>query len=158
MNNIRYLTPDFAVTSSLAAGDFAEAVALGFKAVINNRPDGEEGVELTGAEGARLAVSQGLHYRHLPASQLDLFTEEVVGAMAAVLSAQRGPILAHCRSGLRSAIVWAAASARMRPVEEVLGALHAAGFDLAFLRDELDKQADLARWSSAPARAACTVA
>jgi hypothetical protein len=60
-------------------------------------------------------------------------------------------VLAHCKSGLRSAIVWAAASARSQPVDCVLAALAAAGFELDFLRDDLEQQADRKRWLDAPA-------
>lgn len=57
-----------------------------------------------------------------------------------------GPILAHCKSGLRCAIVWAAAAARSTPVDDVLATLEQAGQDLDFLRDELDAQADRQHW------------
>ncbi|HEX7075926.1 MAG TPA: sulfur transferase domain-containing protein, partial [Hyphomicrobiaceae bacterium] len=91
-------------------------------------------------------------FRHIPAGKQDLFADHVVESMADALNALDGPVLAHCYSGLRSAILWAAASARSQPVDCVLAAVRKAGFDLDFLRDELEAQADRKRWlGSSPA-------
>jgi sulfide:quinone oxidoreductase len=146
MDAVTYITPRFAVTSALAQEDFAHVAASGFRAIINNRPDGEESVQLDARVSRVYAAREGLSYHHVPAPMTDIFTDPVVSAMATALAAETGPVLAHCKSGLRSAIVWAAALARSHPVEDVLGALQTAGFDLDFLRDDLDRQADRARW------------
>jgi len=146
MDEIIYLTPKFAVTSQLAAADFPQLAEIGFRAVINNRPDGEEESQLPGLEAARGALAAGLQYRAIPAAKLDLFTDPVVGAMESALDHLEGPVIAYCKSGLRSMIVWAAASARRRDVSDVLADLKSAGQDLDFLRDELDAQADRKHW------------
>jgi hypothetical protein len=44
--------------------------------------------------------------------------------------------------------VWAAASARTAPVDDILQALSAAGFEFGFLRDDLDAQAYRCRWQT----------
>ena len=146
MDKIVYLTPNFAVTAALGPEDFAEAALLGFKAVLSNRPDDEEPGQLTARQAAKHAWSAGLRYRHVPTSKHDVFTDEIIEGTADALVGLPGPVLAHCKSGLRSAIVWAAASARSQPVDCVLDALKTAGFDLDFLRDDLEAQADRARW------------
>lgn len=146
MKDIVYLTPDFAITGDLAPADFAAAASLGFKAILNNRPDGEEEYQLTGATEAELAWRAGLKYRFLPLDKHELFTDPVVEGMIHTIGELDGPILAHCKSGLRSAIVWAAASARTVAVDDVLAMLQNAGQELDFLRDELDAQADRHRW------------
>lgn len=153
MDKIVTITPGFAVTSAMAPEDFAHAAALGFRSIINNRPDGEDPRQLTGADEARFAAAAGLGYAHIPATKLELFSDAVVEPMQRAVADLEGPILAHCQSGIRSAIAWAAATARDEPVATVLARLEAAGFDLAFLHDDLDAQADRARWS-APARPA----
>ena len=61
-------------------------------------------------------------------------------AWAGPLDELEGPVLAHCASGLRSAIAWAAAAARSQPADCVIAALKSAGFDLAALREELEDQ------------------
>ncbi|MDX2259449.1 MAG: TIGR01244 family sulfur transferase [Hyphomicrobiaceae bacterium] len=139
---IIFLTPGFAVTDAATAADFAALAGQGFKAVINNRPDGEEAGQASATDEARRARAAGLGYRHVPASKLEVFTDRVVDGMADALEALEGPVVAHCKSGLRSAMVWAAAEARRAPVADILARLSNAGFDLEFLRDELDQQAD----------------
>ncbi len=149
MEKITYITPHFAVTSELSPADFKVAAELGFKAIISNRPDDEDGATLTGRDEAVLAWRAGMRFAHVPAAKLDLFTDNVVEGMADAVARFDGPILAHCKSGIRSAIVWAAAGSRTQPVDCVLTALEAAGFELDFLRDDLESQADRSRWVGA---------
>lgn len=150
MTKIIRITPGFAVAGQLDTDDFASVAALGFRSIVNNRPDDEERGQPTAADGEVAAHDNQLAYAYIPTTKHDIFTDAVVSAMAEVLNAQDGPILAHCKSGQRSAILWAAAAARTRPVAEVLDTLSAAGFDFGFLRDELDRQADYGRWSKEP--------
>lgn len=146
MPDIQFLTPRFAVTAALTESDLAAVAALGFKAVVSNLPDGEYDGQLTAKREAALAWRAGLKFRHVPATKHDVLTDEVVEGMAEALSSLEGPVLAHCRSGTRSAILWAAASARSQPVDCVLETLTKAGMDLDFLRDDLEAQADRRRW------------
>jgi len=140
MNKIAYITPDFAVTGYLEPADFAEAGALGFKAIISNLPDGESARHPSSAVEARLAAEAGLGFRHIPATKHDVFDDRIVEATGQALSELGGPFLAHCASGLRSALAWAAAAARSQPTDCVLAALKAAGFSLEAIRGELEEQ------------------
>ena len=143
MEKFVYITPGFAVAAQLDAEDFERAAKAGFKAIVNNRPDGEEEGQLPSHAAATLAWNAGLRYSHIPAGKLDLFSDAVVDTTEAAIADAGGPVLAYCKSGTRSAIVWAAASARGASVEEVLSLLAAAGFELDFLSDELEEQAAL---------------
>lgn len=138
LETIVYITPRFAVAGALAAEDFAAIARLGFRSIINNRPDGEEPDQLTGADEARLAAEAGLGYRFIPAAKLDLFSDGVVTAMQSALAELDGPVLAHCKAGMRSAIAWAAANSHHQPVDEVLEKVADAGFDFDFLRDDFE--------------------
>jgi sulfide:quinone oxidoreductase len=151
MDKIVYITPTFAVTGQLAAEDFAAAAALGFTAIVNNRPDGEEDGQLTSLAAAAHAQLAGLAYHHNPAGKLDLFSDRVVDSAASVLSINEGPILAYCKSGMRCSIIWAAAAARNQPVDDILFTLTTAGFDFDFLRDDLLEQASRSAATTAPA-------
>jgi sulfide:quinone oxidoreductase len=149
------LTPRFAATSALTEADFAEAKRLGFTAIVSNRPDGEEPGQLTAKQEAVLAWRAGLQFRHIPASKHDVFTDDVVTGMAEALAGLNGPVLAHCKSGVRSIITWAAASARSQPVDCVIDTLKAAGQDLEFLRDDLEVQANRKHWLGTSAALDC---
>jgi sulfide:quinone oxidoreductase len=146
MPQITSLTPAFGVADTLTPGDFASIAAQGYKAVISVRPDGEAPDQLTAKQEAALAWRNGLTFRHVPAGKLDLFADPVVEGMEEALRNLNGPVLAHCQSGIRAAIVWAAASARSQTVDCVIDTLTKAGFDLDFIRDDLDAQADRRRW------------
>ena len=144
--HLTWITPEFAVTSALAPADLATLAAQGISAIVSNLPDGEDDTQMTAKSEAAHAWRAGLIFRHVPASKHDLFTDVVVEGMGDALRALKGPVVAHCKSGLRSAIIWAAASARSQPVDCVLAALEKAGFDLDLIRDDLDSQADRKRW------------
>jgi len=140
VNKITYLTPYFAVTGALQPGDFAGIAAQGFKSVLSNLPDGESSKYPSAAEEAELAEGLGLGFRHVPAIKSEVFSDRVVAGVIMAVNEMEGPILAHCASGLRSAIAWAAAAARSQPADCVVAALKTAGFDLTAIRDELDEQ------------------
>ena len=142
MEKIVYITPEFAVAGQLDANDFSEIARLGFGTVINNRPDGEEDGQLHSDAAASLAWRSGLAYHYIPSGKLDLFSDPVVDAAEAVIAGSAsGKVLAYCKSGTRSAIIWGAVSARGLAVDEVLSLLTNAGFDFDFLSDEFEEQA-----------------
>lgn len=140
MNDITFITPQFAITGELGPSDYAELAARGFRTIINNRPDGESEGQLSARQHEEVARQNGLEYVHVPTTQREIFTDAVVGAMADAM-AKPGPILAHCKSGMRSSVLWAVVSARTAPVAEVLATLQSQQIDLSFLHDELEQQA-----------------
>src|SRR5690242_6417649 len=119
MNKLTHITPHFAVTGALQSADFALIAAAGFKSVLSNLPDGESAAHLTSREEAELAARAGLAFSHIPATKADLFTDGVVDGVRQAARDLPGPVLAHCASGLRSAVAWAAAAARLQPVDRV---------------------------------------
>lgn len=155
---LTWITPQFAVTSALTAADFAALAGEGIGSVISNRPDGEEVGQLSAKTEAGFAWRAGMLFRHVPAAKYDLFTDEAVEGMADALRGLKGPVVAHCKSGIRSAIIWAAASARSQPVDCVLAALEKAGFQLDSIRDDLDGQADRKRWLGVASALDCNTA
>ena len=109
----------------------AEAVpglaAAGVRLIVNNRPDGEEPGQPASAEIEAAARAAGLDYRHIPVGRG--FPAASVEAMAEAL--ERGPALAFCRSGTRSAWLWALARAsRGAPAETLVRQAAGAGYDL----------------------------
>ena len=144
MQRIARLTPALAVTGALVPEDFAEIARLGFKSVINNRVDGEEPGQLSSREETELARLAGLEYLYLPAAKHEVLDDHLVLPLAEALDAMPGPILLHCRSGLRSTIMWTALRIDEGAlVDEMIEAARAAGQDLTSLRDELADRAGL---------------
>jgi len=155
MNKITHITPCFAVTGALEPADFATAAALGFKAIVSNLPDGESSRHPTSNAEAKFAAEAGLAFRHIPATKHDVFGDRVVDGTSRALSELQGPVLAHCASGLRSALAWAAAAARGQPADCVIATLEAAGFDMAAIRGELEEQLGRPHAAQIPAALDC---
>lgn len=104
--------------------------------VVNNRPDGESPGQPAEAEIARRARELGLDYRYVPVVSGHFGAGEVE-AFREALDASRGPVVAFCRSGTRSAFMWAFTQAGERPGEEIIAAAAQAGYDLSALRGRI---------------------
>lgn len=64
---LQAIAPDICAAPQLTPEAMAEAAAMGFKSVINNRPDFEHGPDQpTSAAIQAAAEAAGLQYRHLP--------------------------------------------------------------------------------------------
>jgi uncharacterized protein (TIGR01244 family) len=85
----------------------AAAARAGFRSVINNRPDFEHGLDQpTNASIEAAARVAGLEYRFLPVSGTYQSPDEIA-AFARLLDELPRPILVFCRSGARSARLFA---------------------------------------------------
>jgi uncharacterized protein (TIGR01244 family) len=99
---LRQIDNDVFVAPQLDAAAMAEVARLGFKSVVNNRPDFEHGPDQpTSAQVEAAATAAGLQYRHLPVAGGYQSPEEVA-AMQALMAELPHPVLAFCRSGARS--------------------------------------------------------
>src|SRR6516165_6569099 len=76
-----------------------------------DRPDGEDPGQLPAAEARRIAEAQGIAYRFFPITAATLSRADV-DAFAAALRRAPVPVVAHCRSGTRSTLLWALARIR----------------------------------------------
>ncbi len=132
------LTPSYAVAPQIDPED-AEAIrAAGFTDVICNRPDEEVPPDLaTGAVEAALAAA-GVRFHVNPVHSGSL-TEAEVARQTAILAEAEGPVLAYCRSGTRSSIVWALGESGMSP-DEIIAAAARGGYDLSPYRSRLGQR------------------
>jgi len=127
------LGPGLSVTGRLDRSDFEELARAGARTIINNRPDGEDPGQLPVAEARRIAESHGLVYHHIPITAATLSRSDV-DAFAAALHNAPAPVVAHCRSGTRSTVLWALS--RMREGADPLWVIAEAarqGIDIANL-------------------------
>jgi uncharacterized protein (TIGR01244 family) len=139
----RRLTDTFYASPQIGLDEVAEAKALGVALIVNNRPEGESGDQVPGAEIEAASRAAGIDYVAIPVThagfshnQVDAFNEalERVGA-----NADGGKVLAYCRSGTRSTLLWALARAKAGESTEALAAAAAqAGYDTAPVRAMMD--------------------
>jgi uncharacterized protein (TIGR01244 family) len=98
------LSADVTVASQPDLSEFRDIAAEGYVALINNRPDGEDPTQ-PGSEAEEAAADEaGLAYAHIPMGPV---TESTVRHFQSVVKGAAGPVFVHCRSGTRSANLWA---------------------------------------------------
>lgn len=138
MSDFRQVTPTFWASPQIGLDDVQEAAARGFALIVNNRPEGESEDQVPGAAIAAAAAELGLGYSAIPVTHAG-FSEDQVEAMAAALREAGGPVLAYCRSGTRSTLLWALAqAAEGREPETIAAEAAVAGYDVAPIRPLLD--------------------
>jgi uncharacterized protein (TIGR01244 family) len=132
------LDETISVSAQIGLDDLLAASKLGFKAIINNRPDEEESGQIAGKELKLHAEALGMRYAHIPVTHAG-FSQLQIDEMVVALSRAGGPVLAFCRSGTRSTMLWALAQARLSQNPDMLSAKAAAqGYDLAPIQAMLD--------------------
>ncbi|WP_026987314.1 bifunctional protein tyrosine phosphatase family protein/NAD(P)/FAD-dependent oxidoreductase [Fodinicurvata fenggangensis] len=128
--NIRKIDDSLAVSPQIAVDDLPKLAAEGYRAVICNRPDGEGGDQPSFEEIERAARENGMEARYLPVDS-GLVRDENADDFAEAMRTLPGPVLAYCRSGTRSATLWALSEAKRRPLPEILGKTKTAGYDMS---------------------------
>lgn len=138
MSDFRQVTPSFWASPQIGLADVAEAQARGMTLIVNNRPEGEAEDQTPGTEIEAAARAAGLDYVAIPVTHTG-FSEEQVQAMAAALADTSGPVLAYCRSGTRSTLLWSLAQAKDgRAPDEIAAHAARAGYDVAPIRPLLE--------------------
>jgi uncharacterized protein (TIGR01244 family) len=125
-----------AICGQLQPRDMKDIATAGYMAVINNRPDGEAlfGQPRT-ADLKTAAEAAGLVFLDLPFAGPRASADQV-RALANLLAERPGKVVAFCKSGMRSSLLWAAAAiAQGRTADDVMGAAQRAGQNLEPVRE-----------------------
>jgi uncharacterized protein (TIGR01244 family) len=134
MTPFKPLETGFAVAPQISTADVAAAAAAGYRHIVNNRPEAEEPGQPTGDAIRAAAEAAGLGYTAIPVRPGG-FAPDQVEALAGLIEAGGGPFLAFCRSGTRSAMLWALArAARGAEPQALMAGAAAQGYDLGPLR------------------------
>jgi uncharacterized protein (TIGR01244 family) len=134
----RKLTTNIYAAPQIGLSEIAEAAALGVTLVINNRPEDESEDQTPGAEIEAAARAAGMDYVAIPVTHSG-FSEPQVEAMAAALEGATGAVLAYCRSGTRSTLLWALAESSQGGDPDALTNMAAkAGYDVSPIRPLMD--------------------
>ena len=132
------LTPSYAVAPQIDPADAAAIRAAGFTDVICNRPD-EEVTSDQAADAVEAALSAAGVRFHANPVRSGALTDAEVARQAAILAEAEGPVLAYCRSGTRSSIVWALGEPAMSP-DEIVAAAARGGYDLSPYKAQLGRR------------------
>lgn len=99
------LTPALSVRGQVHVHDLAALAAAGFKAILCNRPDGEAADQPAFAEIRTAAEALGIVAAHQPVVA-SAITDADAQAFADWIERLPKPVLAYCRSGMRSSTLW----------------------------------------------------
>jgi len=105
--NISRLTDACSVSQQIAPQDVAEIARLGYKAIVCNRPDGEDFGQPTAASISVECEANGIAFHNIPISKPGL-NAGMIEQFRDIVANSGGPVLAYCRSGQRSAVLWQA--------------------------------------------------
>lgn len=134
----RQLSASVYAAPQIGLPEVAEAARLGIALIINNRPEDESPDQVPGPEIEAAARAAGIAYVAIPVTHAG-FSEPQVTAMADAMAAATGPVLAYCRSGTRSTLLWSLAEAsKGASPAELAEAAAGAGYDLTPVRPLLD--------------------
>lgn len=102
---MKQVTDRFWVAPQISQVDIEEAKARGITTILNNRPDGEDPGQPAAAAHALIARENGIDYQHIPVVGGAIGREQI-DAFRQALAEAPGPVLAHCRSGTRSLVLY----------------------------------------------------
>jgi len=99
---ITKVTDEFSTAPQINVDDIVEVAKLGFKTIINNRPDAEGGDEQpTSAQLKAKAEALGLAYVHIPVIPNNI-TPNQIDAFTSAYNVATKPVLGFCRTGNRA--------------------------------------------------------
>jgi uncharacterized protein (TIGR01244 family) len=125
------------VAGQILPEDVTRAAGLGIALIINNRPDFEEEDQPEAALIEAATRAAGLDYVAIPVGPEGMDANHF-GAMAQALAQAEGPVLAFCRSGTRSSMLWALSQAFVgRDADTLAAQVRAAGYNPVMIEPTL---------------------
>lgn len=97
----------FSVSAQPSPQDVDLLAEQGFKTIINNRPDSEAQGQPAAAQVQAAAQKHGINYIHIPVTVDTISKDDVESFAQAYQNAER-PVVAHCGTGKRAYLLWAA--------------------------------------------------
>ncbi len=134
----RQITDSVYASPQIGLAEVAQAKAMGIARIVNNRPEGEGDDQTPGPDIEAAARAEGIDYVAIPVTHSG-FSQAQVDAMLEALDSAGGPVLAYCRSGTRSTLLWALARAKAGDSAQAIAARAAgAGYDVTPVRALID--------------------
>lgn len=122
MFQVKTIVPGkFAVAGQPAPQDLLTVAEQGYRTLISNRPDSEAESQPSAEVMRASAATHGLDYVHIPVTLGSISRRDIDAFQEAVESAPK-PVLAHCGSGKRAFLLWAAGEVlyHNRPADELV--------------------------------------
>lgn len=124
------ITDTLSVHAQITLKDIPALKKLGYRSIICNRPDGEGADQPSFKEIETAAKKAGLEAIYMPVVP-GRVADDDASKFGKVLAELPAPTLAYCRTGTRSATLWALSQAGKIEIPEILTAAKAAGHDMS---------------------------
>ncbi len=130
---ISKLTKEFSVAYQIEITDIKQIKEADFATIICNRPDGEVEEMADYDDIEMLAKELGMNCYYIPLANRHSVSEQMIAKTKAAINNSNGPVLAYCRTGTRSTILWALANPDCLSKQEVIAIAANAGYDISTL-------------------------
>lgn len=141
---IAILTPNVSVISQPEVADIAQLADRGYRSIIGNRPEGETADQPKWRDLKAAATARGMEAVQIPVVASTI-TEADVRKFVQALERLPKPIVAFCRTGTRSALLWALANQGNLSLDERIAIAAKEGYDLKPFRALLSRESTHAR-------------
>ena len=135
---VKKISPFISVSPQIYPVHVERLALLGFKTIINNRPDNETDDQPMEAELAEEAEKVGIEFVSIPVISGAL-TDQDIKDFGDSMDRVTGPVLAYCRSGMRSTSLWALYEARHMGSDAIIQFASTIGYDLSWQKEHLDE-------------------
>ena len=124
------ITETLSVSPQITVADVADIKKAGFRSIICNRPDGEGGDQPAFEEIEAAAKTLGLEacYQPVVSGRVE---DDDANSFGELVDRLPKPVLAYCRTGTRSVILWALSERTKRPLSHILERTKTAGYDIS---------------------------
>ena len=125
---MKTLTDKLYVAGQISVKDLDAIAEAGIKTIINNRPDGEMLMQPKTADLAARASELNISFHDIPVAGGQVLPGQKE-TFAEILEQSDGPVLAFCRTGTRSTMLWALSQVHSLSTEDILETALKAGYD-----------------------------
>ena len=134
---IKRISPFLSVSPQIHPVHIARIASLGFRTIINNRPDKEKTDQPLAVDLAAEADRHGLIFVNQWVISGKVTIENSTD-FAGELERAEGPVLAFCRSGTRCTMLWAFSEARHKDLDVISRFALSIGYDLKKYRELME--------------------
>lgn len=138
---LNILTPNVSVLAQPTAEEVGQLAERGYRSIIGNRPEGETPDQPAWIELKAAAARYGMEAVLIPVVANAISAGDVAQFRAALERLPK-PIAAFCRTGTRSALLWALANEAGLTTDERIRIAATEGFDLEPFRPVIEGGVD----------------
>jgi len=136
MSEFKKLADEYYICGQITPEHIDKASSEGFKSIINLRPDNEKPGYIDAGKASEVAKINNVTYHHIPVAMTGPLPEQI-DSFSEILQGCDGPVLVHCGSGKRAAILWALSNKGKISADDIIAACANCGHDLSKLRPHL---------------------